>query len=218
MCSGLQQSNPEIQCKSVPQPSPTAGKTPHRDGDDDNEGGNSGLSTNAKIGIGLAVGLGVPLLLLFAFLLYRYRTRPARTDGNTSAMDQEIFAKRGSISEATTSSAHFSKMTSSTIPEDELPRPVSAKLSFGDLRFSAWDVPERRQEHFEMGEQQRMRHEMDARSLPDIDLDGGERRDRRSLEDIERSRNSGPHIGMALGDPGPRHGHGPVSPIEGQWF
>lgn len=53
-----------------------------------------------------------------------------------------------------------------------------------------WTPPERQiptaHDRVELEEQQGMRHEMDARSLPDMDSDEDEEADTRSLEDIER--------------------------------
>ena len=53
-----------------------------------------------------------------------------------------------------------------------------------------WTPPEREvpsaRDRVELEEQQGMRHEMDARSLPDMDSEDDEEADTRSLEDIER--------------------------------
>ena len=58
----------------------------------------------------------------------------------------------------------------------------------------SWYPPEQRvpttDGRVEMEEQQRPRHEMDARSLQDIDLDD-DREETRSLEDIERAHGHG---------------------------
>lgn len=198
--------------------------------------GKGGLTTGAKAGIGVGVALGVLLLLAVAFFLFRRRSRRNRSNRNARSMGLDTETKAQSTSDTATSPTGYSKVPSEMRTEEVGAagggqRPVSSLMDETYNRVSeeqpavgrgrsmsehgrnlsrghAVELEEQQGERFEMEEQQGVRHEMDARSLPDIDMDD-ESPERRSLEDIERSRNSGTVLpGQAQG------GRGPVSPID----
>ncbi len=162
-----------------------------------------GLSSGAKIGLGVGLGVGGLLLLIGGlFLILRRRRRNTRNPRSASANDYSIVDRSGTehapmqymkvpaTSEVTEDSRPYSHVGQDTYNEssDRSQRPVSAPLT-DDPADRSPDVPSP-EGRVELEEQQGMRHEMDARSLPpdrdDIDEDEEETR---SLQDIERVHN-----------------------------
>lgn len=148
-----------------------------------------GLSQGEKIGIGVGVGVGGFLLLLGAlFILFRSRRRNSRSPRSVGAGDYPT-AEHKAVER---SPARYTKVPaaseSADEPSDQSPqsqRPVSGPLA------ENWTPPSQTVENtegrVELEEQQGMRHEMDARSLPPDMDDEDDGADTRSLEDIERS-------------------------------
>ena len=129
--------------------------------------------------------MGVPLLILGAFVLwYRSRRSRSRSPGPAKEGQYPVTERNG----PSRSPVRYTKVpaASTTIEErsSEEQRPASSLL--GDN----WSPPEQKvptmDGRVELEEQQGPRHEMDARSLPDIDMDDDEE-ETRSLQDIERS-------------------------------
>jgi hypothetical protein len=151
--------------------------------------GEGGLSTGAKVGIGVGVGIGVLLaLLLAAFFIFR-RRRTSRSRPRNSKADEWKFTS----DKPEHSPVRYTKVPAVSDAVEETSshsdhRPVSAALP------ENWTPPGQAIENpdgrAELEEQQGPRHEMDARSLPDIDLQEDDDEDTRSLQDIERAHRS----------------------------
>lgn len=180
------------QCNCRPSSSPsssTAGGNPFvtaTPASSSNSGG--GLSANAKIGIGVGVGAGGALLLAGA--LFFFCCRGHRKSSNTP---HEISTEGYSKSQHSYNGS--GEVTYGKVPyhpgsAGEMREPHSAELTPTSMLASSWSPPEQNvrptEGRAELEEQQGMRHEMDARSLPDIDFDEDDEAETRSLEDIER--------------------------------
>ena len=144
-----------------------------------------GLSSAAEIGIGVGVGVGVFLLLVGLFLLWFRRRRGNSRNPRSAAAGEYPMTEQKSTDRSPVGYTKVPPTSGSTEERSsEEQRPVSSEL--GDN----WSPPEQKvpttDGRVELEEQQGMRHEMDARSLPDMDIDDDEE-DTRSLQDIERA-------------------------------
>ena len=152
---------------------------------------NGGLSHGAKIGIGVGVGLGGALVLGgVIFLCLRFRRRRSSRNPRSAGAGEYPMSETKPKGTTERSPVRYSKVpvTSGATEEpnsgSEGQRPVSSTL--GD----DWAPPEPNKEtadgRVELEEQQGARHEMDARSLPDMEMDD-EEEETRSLQDIEQA-------------------------------
>ena len=148
-------------------------------------GGGGSLSTGAKAGIGVGVGLAVLLILgAVAFFCLRKRRSSQRSPRSASTGEYAMSDQKG----IERSPVRYEKVPATTGSAEERSseeqRPASSVI--GDN----WSPPEQRipttDGRVELEEQQLPRHEMDARSLPDMEMDD-EEEETRSLQDIERA-------------------------------
>lgn len=142
-----------------------------------------GLSRGAKIGIGVGVGVGVFALAALVFFWCCTRRRQSRSPRSAAAGEYYMSETK----DTDHSSARYSKVpVSGTIEERSSAEQITPSSRLDD----DWYPPEPRvsttEGRVELEEQQRPRHEMDARSLQDIDMDD-DREETRSLADIERA-------------------------------
>ena len=163
-------------------------------------GASGGLSKGAKTGIGVGLGVGIPLVLAGVFLLW-YRNRQKRSSSSASSRgdksgDYTKAHESGYSQQSDQPLALYSKVPmqsgeeevhdpqQQSTSEEGQRRPVSERLT------EDWAPPEQNvpspDGRAELEEQQRPRHEMDARSISDMVPDEDEDADTRSLEDIER--------------------------------
>ena len=147
--------------------------------------GNGGLSTGAKVGIGVGVGVGVLAIAALIFFFWCCARRSKKRSPRSAAAGQYYMPEaKGAESSAT----RYTKVpaVSGSTEERSSVEEVTPSSRLGDN----WYPPEQHvpttDGRVELEEQQRPRHEMDARSLQDIDLDD-DREETRSLEDIERA-------------------------------
>lgn len=152
-------------------------------------GGGGGLSTAAKIGIGVGVGLGGLLLLLAALFIFFRKRRSRRPNPRTMKSDEWRFTS----DKGEHSPVRYTKVPAVTDTAEE-PSPHSSHRPVSGPMPDDWTPPTQGLEstdgRVELEEQQGARHEMDARSLPDIDLQEDDEEDARSLQDIERAHRS----------------------------
>lgn len=135
------------------------------------------------MGVGLAA-----LILLVGVLFFCFRAR-RRSSNNTREISTGAYAKSphsyGGSDEVTYSKVPYHSGTAGGMRQ-----PQTEEYGQHSMMAGGWSRPEQnvtqQQRRVELEEQQGMRHEMDARSLPDMDSDEDEEAETRSLEDIER--------------------------------
>ena len=166
--------------------------------------GGGGLSKDPQIGIGVGVGVG-GLLIIGAIIFIccarrrkqRQRINPRSVGVNEYYMEPKNHersparytkvAHSGSVDHGSVDQSSEDRVS----PSSHFAESHVEESRFGGSRFGEnWSPPEQRVPNpdgrVELEEQQGMRHEMDARSLQDMDLDD-DREETRSLEDIERA-------------------------------
>ena len=174
-------------------------------GADHNSGnGRDGLSDSARIGIGVGVGVGGFLIIGAIIFICCARRRKQRQRINPRSVGANEYYMEPKNDER--SPARYTKVAHSrSVDHDSVDHSSEDRVSpsshfaeshveetrFDGSRFGEnWSPPEQRVPNpdgrVELEEQQGMRHEMDARSLQDMDLDD-DREETRSLEDIERA-------------------------------
>jgi hypothetical protein len=151
--------------------------------------GGGGLSTGAKAGIGVGAGVGGLLIILAVlFFVFRSRSRNNRNPRSAAAGDYPISEQKN----IERSPVRYSKVPATSespdTPSGHDPSPISQRPVSEPLADD-WSPPGQSipspEGRVELEEQQLPRHEMDARSLPDMDMDDDEE-ETRSLQDIER--------------------------------
>ena len=173
-------------------------------GDQNSGGGGGGLSKGAQIGIGVGVGVGGLLIIgAIIFICYARRRKQRQRISPRSAGANEYYLEPKNHER---SPARYTKVANSgSVDHGSVDRSSEERVSpsshfaeshLGESRFDEsrfgenWSPPEQRvpttDGRIELEEQQGPRHEMDARSLQDMDLDD-DREETRSLEDIERA-------------------------------
>ncbi|KAK3723510.1 hypothetical protein LTR37_001762 [Vermiconidia calcicola] len=187
-CSSIDLSKDHYSCKSDSATASAADGSVSSDGSGSatsipSSGG--GMSSSAKIGLGVGLGVGIPLLLAGAlFLWFRSRKSKQRSPRTAAAGEYSMHEQK----RTDRSPSGYAKVPiSTTTAEGQTPesqRPVSRELD-NDWAPPGQAVPST-DGRVELEEQQRPRHEMDARSLPDLDIDD-DAEETRSLQDIERS-------------------------------
>jgi hypothetical protein len=167
--------------------SPTGSAAPSSESGSGSTGGRGGggLSTGAKIGIGVGVGVGVVAIAALVFFFWCCARRNKKRSPRSAAAGQYYMTETKGAERSPTRYTKVPAMSGST-EERSSAEQVTPSSRLGDN----WYPPEQRvpttDGRVELEEQQRPRHEMDARSLQDIDLDD-DREETRSLEDIERA-------------------------------
>lgn len=149
----------------------------------------SGLSTGAKIGIGVGVGLGGLLILLLA-LFFIFRKRRSSRQAPRSSKSNEWKSDFVNVERSPVS---YSKVPAVSDAEEQT-SPHSSQRPVSGPMPDDWSPPnpavDSTEGRVELEEQQGPRHEMDARSLPDMELQEDDDEDTRSLQDIERAHRS----------------------------
>lgn len=152
--------------------------------------GSSGLSTGAKAGIGVGVGLGVLAIIGALIFCLCVRRRKKSRGTNREVAAEYSKAQQGDGASNSTSPISYSKVPYQSTAVDDSQEQQSSRRPQSSLLGDEWTPPEQTlpstEGRMELEEQQGIRHEMDARSLPDMDLDDGDEEDTRSLNDIER--------------------------------
>ena len=187
-CLSIDLSKNHYSCKSDSAAAPAADGSADSDQSESTSSipsSGGGMSGPAKIGLGVGLGVGIPLLGAAAlFFWFRSRKSKKRNPRSAAAGDYSMNEQKTTDR----SPSGYTKVPiSTTTAEGQTPesqRPGSRELD-NDWAPPGQAVPST-DGRVELEEQQRPRHEMDARSLPDIDIDD-DAEETRSLQDIERS-------------------------------
>ena len=196
-CQPLKQLQGDVNCNNNVENLPGASSSTSPAGGSssgvpDDASGSGGLSTGAKAGIGVGVGIGGLLLIAgVIFLFYRSRKRrSSRTPRSAAVGEYSKSQQSGHGDEGrSVSPIGYSKVPyHESSPTEDMQEQQSDRRPPSSLIGDEWSPPEQDvpspDGRVELEEQQGQRHEMDARSLPDMDMDD-EEEETRSLRDIE---------------------------------
>ena len=185
-----------VTCKNVPTPAGVLNpSSTSSSGGQGSAGTSGGLSTGAKAGIGVGVGLGVLAIAgALIFLLCARRRKKSHSASREVGAEYSKAQQAGEESNSTAPISYsmmpYQSMSGVELQEHEIQEQQSSRRPQSSLLGDEWTPPEQEvpsaDGRVELEEQQGMRHEMDARSLPDMDLDDDDEEDTRSLNDIER--------------------------------
>jgi hypothetical protein len=183
MCSTVDLPEGQYKCGSNVVPSHQSGQSGTSHERPSGGGSSGGLTTSAKIGVGVGVGVGVIAIAAAVFLIWCCTKRNKKRSPRSAAAGEYYMEPKGTER----SPARYTKVPANSGSVDHS---SDERVSPSSALGNNWAPPEQRvpttDGRVELEEQQGYRHEMDARSLQDMDLDD-DREETRSLEDIERA-------------------------------